>query len=275
MADIITRVYGSYETARAAVAELKLHRFTDSEITVVSSQDAPAGGTSPDFNTLVNTIAAGWVLKSEAAIYALSVMRGASLVTVRAPFGAAGRAAGIMDKHDPVESGVPLREFSRLRQWDEATPASSLLHMPPLSDPNSSLSAILGLPLLAKRGRTLCTVLHIPELVSRASAKATLFGPAILKGSPRLMGGAVTRGPAHLSSALHIKLLLSHDASLSRFLDMPWLRPIATPLSSLLHIPTLMNSSASLSGLPTLSRGGTVSAKVGIPTLTKGKAART
>src|SRR4051812_21115004 len=59
MADIITRVYGSYETARAAVAELKLHRFTDSEITVVSSQDARAGGTSPDFNTLVNTIAVG------------------------------------------------------------------------------------------------------------------------------------------------------------------------------------------------------------------------
>src|SRR3954451_13589578 len=129
MADIITRVYGSYETARAAVAELKLHRFTDSEITVVSSQDARAGGTFPDFNTLVNTIAAGWVLKSEAAIYALSVMRGASLVTVRAPFG----AAGIMDKHEPVESGVPLRAFPRMRPWDDKAPASSLLHMPLLA----------------------------------------------------------------------------------------------------------------------------------------------
>src|SRR3954464_4417361 len=126
MADIITRVYGSYETARAAVAELKLHRFTDSEITVVSPQDARAGGTSPDFNALVGAIAAGWVLKSEAAIYALSVMRGASLVTVRAPFGAGGRAAGILDKHEPIESGVPLREFPRMRPWDDKAPASSM-----------------------------------------------------------------------------------------------------------------------------------------------------
>jgi hypothetical protein len=272
MADIITWVYGSYENALTAVNELKLHRFTDSEITVVSPRNT--GGTAPDFNAVVNAIAAGWVLKSEAAIYALSVMRGALLVTVRAPFGAGSRAAAILDKHDPVESGVPMREFPRMRPWDDKAPASSLLHMPVLADPDSSLSAILGLPLLAKRGRTLCAVLRMPELVSRASAKAMLLGPAILKGSPRIMGATVIRGPAYLSSALHLRLLLSHNASLSRLLDMPWLRSKATPLSSLLHIPTLMNSSASLSGLPTLSRGGTVSARVGIPTLTKGRAAR-
>jgi hypothetical protein len=273
MADIITRVYGSHGNALAAVNDLKLHRFTDSEITVVTSPGAQASGRVP-FDAIVNTIAAGWVLKSEAAIYALSVMRGASLVTVRAPFGSGGRATAILDRHDPVESGVPMREFQRMRPWDDMAPASSLLHMPVLADPDSSLSAILGLPLLAKRGRTLCAVLRIPEVVSRAGAKATLLGPAILKGSPRIMGATVTRGPAYLSSALRIKLLLSHDASLSRFLDMPWLRPIATPLSSLLHIPTLMNSSASLSGLPALSRGGTVSARVGIPTLTKSRPAR-
>jgi hypothetical protein len=274
MADIITRVYGSYENALAAVNELKLHRFTDSEITVVASPGSRTGGGSVPFDAVVNAIAAGWVLKSEAAIYALSVMRGASLVTVRAPFGAAGNATAILDKHHPVESGVPMREFPRMRPWDEAAPASSVLHMSPLADPDSSLSAILGLPLLAKRGRTLCAVLHVPELVSRTGAKATLLGPAILKGSPRIMGATVIRRPAYLSSALHIKLLLSHDASLSRFLDMPWLRRIPAPLSSLLHIPTLINSAASLSGLPTLSRGGTVSSRVGIPTLTRSRTAR-
>jgi hypothetical protein len=57
MADIITRVYGSYENALAAVNQLKLHRFTDSEITVVSLQNT--GGTTPDFNAIVNAIVAG------------------------------------------------------------------------------------------------------------------------------------------------------------------------------------------------------------------------
>lgn len=274
MADIITRVYGSYENALAAVNELKLHRFTDSQITVIAGSSARAGSGGPPFDAVVNAIAAGWVLKSEAAIYALSVTRGASLVTVRAPFGAAGNATAILDKHDPVESGVPARMFPGMRPWDEAAPASSVLHMPPLADPDSSLSAILGLPMLTKRGRTLCTALHMPELVGRARARTTLLGPAILKGAPRIMGGSVTRGPAYLSSALHIKLLLSHEASLSRFLDMPWLRRFATPLSSLLHIPTLINSSASLSGLPRLSGSGTVSSCVGLPTLTRDRTAR-
>jgi hypothetical protein len=280
MADIITRVYGSYENALAAVNELKLYRFLDSEITVVSLPTARRAGANmspPAFNEIVDAIAAGWVVKSDAAIYALSVMRGAALVTVRAPFGTGGRASTILDSHDPVESGVTPKEFPRMRQWDDSTPASSFLHLPVLLDHEATpLSAVLGLPLVAKRGRTLGAVLRIPEVFSTAASKATLFGlPAVMKGSPAitaLLGlPAVIRGSAYLSSALHIPLLLSDKASLSGLLDMGWLRAWPTPLSSLLHIPTLMNSSTSLTGVPTSLRSTTVSSRVGIPTLTKGK----
>ena len=84
MADIITRVYGSHENAQAAVDELKAYRFDDTGITVVSYLGGFKTGSNAavaEFNEIVNAVAAGWIPKAEAAIYALSITRGATLVT--------------------------------------------------------------------------------------------------------------------------------------------------------------------------------------------------
>jgi hypothetical protein len=278
MADIITRVYGSHENAQAAVDELKAYRFDDTGITVVSYLGGFKTGSNAavaEFNEIVNAVAAGWIPKAEAAIYALSITRGATLVTVRAPFGTAGRATTILDSYDPIETGVPPKEYKPLRQWDEATPASSFLSMRVLIDDTATLSAVLGIPILLERGRTVFSALRIPELLN---ASNILGIPALIKGTPSftaLLGLPVlTDAKARLSSVLHIKLLLSHDASLSGFCDMGWLRPLATPLSSALHIPTLTKDTTSLSGLaglPTLSGNTILSSVLGIPTLVKSK----
>ena len=137
MADIIARVYGSHENAVAAVNELKTYRFEDTDITVVSylgGYKTGANAAAAEFNEIVGAVAAGFIPKAEAAIYALSIVRGATLVTVRAPFGTAGRATAILDSFDPIETGVPPKEYKPLRQWDEATPASSFLSLPVLVD---------------------------------------------------------------------------------------------------------------------------------------------
>jgi hypothetical protein len=130
MADTITRVYGNYENALAAVGQLKQHRFTDFEINVVTylgGQQTGGNVSAAEFNELVDAIAAGFVRKADAAIYTLSVARGGTLVSVRAPFGTGGRAAAILDNFNPIETGVRLPEYKRLQPWDEAAPASSFL----------------------------------------------------------------------------------------------------------------------------------------------------
>jgi hypothetical protein len=278
MADIITRVYGSQENAVAAINELKTYRFEDTDITVVSylgGYKTGANAAAAEFNEIVSAVAAGFIPKAEAAIYALSIARGATLVTVRAPFGTAGRATAILDSHDPVETGVPPKEYKPLRQWDEATPASSMLSWPVLLDDTVTLSAVLGIPILFERSRTVFSALRIPELLNASN----LLGiTAIIKDVPAfsaLIGLPVlTDAKARLSSVLHIKLLLSDKASLSAFCDMGWLRPLATPLSSALHIPVLTKDTTSLSGLaglPTLAGNKIFSSLLGIPTLVKSK----
>jgi hypothetical protein len=278
MADIITRVYGSEDNAVAAVNELKTYRFADTDITVVSylgGYKTGANAAAAEFNEIVGAVAAGFIPKAEAAIYALSIARGATLVTVRAPFGTAGRATAILDSYDPIETGVPPKEYKPLRMWDEATPASFILSLPVLLDDTATVSAVLGVPILLERGRTALSALRIPELLNASN----LLGiPAILKDRAAfsaLIGLPVLiDAKARLSSVLHIRLLLSDKASLSAFCDMGWLRPLATPLSSALHIPTLTKDTTSLSGLaglPTLTGNTVLSSLLGIPTLVKNK----
>lgn len=282
MTEIITRVYGRSDNALGAVEELKSYRFSDTEINVVSylgGQKTGSNISSTELNEIVDAITAGHVLKGEAIIYALSVTRGATLVTVRAPFGTGGRAMAILDSYDPIETGVRPKEYPRPRQWDETTPASSFLHIPVLLDNSATLSAVLGTPFLLERGRTALWALQIPELLSARASAATLFGiPAVLKRSAAvsaLVGlPLLTNAKASLSSLLHIRLLLSDKASLSAFCDMAWLRPLATPLSSALHIPTLLKGTTSISGLaglPTLAGNTVVSSLIGLPTLAKSK----
>jgi hypothetical protein len=281
MAEVITRVYPSYETALAVVGELKAHRFTDTEINMVSylgGQRAGSNVAAPQLKELADAIAAGFVLRADANVYAQAVAKGGTLITVRPPFGTGGKVVAILDSHNPIETGVQPKEYPAAATWDEAAPASSVLRLPTLLAHTASFSSFWNLPLLSKQGRTLFSTLRIPEVLSAAASSATLFSlPAILKGAQPISGliglPTLSQVTAPLSSVLHIKLLVN-DKAFSAFCDLDWLRSFKTPLSSLLGLPTLLNGTTSLSsltGLPTLSGSRPLSSLIGLPTLAKNR----
>jgi hypothetical protein len=152
----IIRLYDSATQAAAAVTQLRYEGFAESSIIALSP-----GGT---VESVVDKLLSGWVLKSNARVYAAEVHGGRWLVSVLAPFGMGGRAEEALDRYSPVASPVSAG-LDRLPPWDEAAPMSSALGIPALwrgAAPNTSLgipttvasrwslSAALGLPLLAR-----------------------------------------------------------------------------------------------------------------------------
>jgi hypothetical protein len=167
MSQTINRMYGSYEDAKAAFAELAKNRYKDIHL-VGYGTDAAA----PAIDDIVASIMSGYVVRAEAKIYAQGVQKGGSLVTVHAPFGTARKALWIMDKYGPIESGIPDTVFAS-RSWDEATPISSALNVPVLLDDTASFSAFWNLPLLMTKP-------YVPKFTQSANPFSSIFGMPVL-----------------------------------------------------------------------------------------------
>jgi hypothetical protein len=167
MSQTINRMYGSYEHAKAAYAELAKNRYK--EIHLVGYE---AGAAPPAFDDIVASIMKGYVVKAEAKIYAQGVHNGGSLVTVHAPFGTARRAQWILNKYEPIKSGIPDTVFAK-RSWDEAAPISSALNMPVLMDHTASFSEFWNLPLLVTKP-------YSPKFTKNASPFSSVFGMPVL-----------------------------------------------------------------------------------------------
>jgi hypothetical protein len=147
------------------------------------------GSALPSMKSIA-AITKGNVLKSYARVYAEGISKGGSLVTVHAPFSGAARAARILGKFSPIESGISEPE-SHVMQWDEATPMSCILqipvlledpapfsrfwNVPPLSGGSFSLSSLFGIPLLTKAASR-SSSLGIPLLSSNATPLSSLLG---------------------------------------------------------------------------------------------------
>lgn len=177
-----------YETERQATLaynKLRAWGFTDEVTNLVTS----GAGSLPD---ILSAIMAGYVLKAHAAIYARGIQRGLALVSVQAPFGTGRIATEILDRFDPVDSGVQ-EAINRGLIWDDDAPISSALHLPTISHGAAPFSNFWGLEVAAHR-RTLSDVLGLPELVDADSS--------LSRGMARL-----SDNPAPLSSLLRIPLL--------------------------------------------------------------------
>jgi len=181
----IVRMYETEQQATHAYNKLRAWGFTDEVTNLVAS----GVGSLPD---ILAAIMAGYVLRADAEIYAQGVHRGLALVSVRAPFGTGKYAAEILDRLDPVDSGVK-EVINRGLIWDEDAPVSSALHLPTISHGAAPFSNFWGLGVPMYR-RTLSGVLGIPELVDSESS--------LSRGMAHL-----SDNPAPLSSLLHIPLL--------------------------------------------------------------------
>jgi hypothetical protein len=151
------------------------------------------------------------ILKSRALIYAEGVRKGGTLVIARAAFGTAEQTIGILDEHDPIESGIP--EAPRpVAKWDPAAPLSSALHWPVLLRDSATFSDFWNVPLLSNARASLSRWLGIPLLVDDPAPMSSRFGLALLTGRA-----------APLSSWLGWRTLSDDPAPLSAMLKLPTL----------------------------------------------------
>ena len=211
MTQIISRIYGSRERAAEAVKALKDYGFSGLDVHAVlarpASQDSAAA--APEIDDLVTSIQKSGVYRSKAEIYADSVRRGGSLVTVHAPFGSAAVATQILDRFDPIDSGVSEEEANSVAVWVDAAPLSSALQIPILLDDPAAFSSAIGLP----------------TLLDSEPNKTKLLS-----------------SPAPLSSLVGLSVLQDKAAPLSSAVGLPLLSDDPAPFSSLFKIPLLTRS---------------------------------
>lgn len=185
----ISRLYANEENARKAWDELKSRGFGYSHIFTPPPSSGEDATVPASADRLLDQMMRAYIVKSEAAIYARRVSEGASLVSVHAPFSGGLKATRILNRHQPIDSGVPEPTFPSY-EWNEATP----------------LSSALCLPLLAKNELPFETITGIPSVISM-----------------RYGSGAPVRpdDPAPFSSALKMPLLTQNPAPLSSFFKFP------------------------------------------------------
>lgn len=203
MTQTISRMYEYPE--QAAQAKAALNRAYYPHVYLVSAADMA----SAPFDDVVAAIAKGNVLIADARIYAGRIVDGGSLVTVHAQFGSAVDAMRILDRFEPIDSGIPETE-SHARMWDEAAPLSSLLQLPVLINEGAPYSTFWNLPPLTAPSFSLSRLFGLP-LLKNFGSRSTSFGLPLLKNF----------GPR--STSFGIPLLSDQPAPLSSLLGLPTL----------------------------------------------------
>lgn len=187
----ISRLYASKENARKAWDELKNRGFSHSYLFAPPAASEDGAPVAASTGAVLDEMVGAYILKSHAAIYARHVSQGASLVTVHAPFSGGLKATNILDRHGPMDSGVP-EPASPAFLWDEKAPFSSAFRMPLLLKCAHPFEAIFGVPSLIKG-----------NVAYRARSKPV--------------------NPTPLSSALGLPLLLRNPAPFSSLFNLPLL----------------------------------------------------
>ncbi len=192
MSQTICKMYGSNDNAMAAVAELSTYRW-EGEITAISAAGADGAARSAD--DIVNALLQAYVLRAEALIYAEGIARGGILVVVHAGFSAGQLALNILDRYNPIDSGIP-EPASTGMIWDEAAPLSSALQMPTYCADPTPFATAWNLPTLAGDCASLSKAIGLSELASSDSSLSGAIGMPLLSSNP-----------APLSSLLHLPLI--------------------------------------------------------------------
>ena len=177
MSQTINRMYESHARASAAADELRTNRFNRfGDVHVVSRS---AGDADASLDGIVAEVMKGYVLKSHARVLAQHIQRGGTLVTVHAPFGSSVAAMQILDRHGPIESGVPDHSDPAVA-WDEAAPLSSALQMPVLLKDSATFSKFWNVPAISKQGGTTSAALGLPEISDARGPFTGSFGMSLI-----------------------------------------------------------------------------------------------
>ena len=177
MTQTICRMYSNPEQAAAAAAELldvgfeRVHKFS-------------AANGSSNSDSLVDEMEKAYIPSYHAQIYARSLMKGAALVAVHAPFGDAYIATKMLENHGPIESGV-IEPASRSVAWDERTPMSSAVLMPVLAKNRHPFEKVWNVRSLTRKPYAYSACLGVPMKSKSANPLSSTFGLPTLSKSRR------------------------------------------------------------------------------------------
>lgn len=243
MTQTISRTYQGRENADAAAAELQKAGFDGRDINVVAPVEAP------DEQVLAQ-IQGGGVSATQAEAYADRIKRGETLVSIKAAFGYAALATGILEKHGPADTGIPEQGYEKA-PTDPAAPLSSACGWRVLSSDPAPLSSALRLPLLLNREprrgpntelvdnpAPLSKVVNAPVLTDEPAILSSRFGWRVLLGDP-----------APLSKRVGMPVLSQEQNLPPASFGLPLLSDDAAPLSSRFGWRLLLNDPAPLSRL--------------------------
>ena len=277
----IVRLYPSSDQATRALDSLRRWGLERDRIVVIppatGENAAPPSATAPSRaeaprggdDSLAEALRRAWIPTRQAGRYAEAIRRGATLVSVRAPFGTGGIVEDRLDAALEIEpetttaagsagdtGSAPFARstpypasvsYGRPSPYGSSTPYDGPLPFPSSGEPSlpsdvaDPLSRALGLPTLSRRGRTTSEVLGLPTL---ANPDHFTFGSPRLSRDPapfsRLFGLPVlSRRGRTLGEALGLPEIIRSDRyafGTPRLFDSP------APLSSLLHLPVLLRS---------------------------------
>lgn len=187
MTQTFCRMYAAEDQAMKAVEDLKWRHYQD--IHVIK-------GGRP-YEQIVDDIAKAYVVRHEAKTYAKGVEAGKTLVVCHAPFAKGYVARMLLDRHGPVDSGVPEPEYPS-SAWDERAPLSSVLHVktiaktklpfetvwnvPSLTRSPCLFSSCLGLGLLTRGATPFSSSFGLGTLSRRSTPFSSMFGLPLLSG---------------------------------------------------------------------------------------------
>jgi len=213
MTQTIDRMYPSAEVANEAVKKLTSLGFRIHDMHLVTPAAADQGDTEDTkLEAVMAAIMKGMVPKAKARIFAVGVYRGGSLVTVHAPFGYAQLAIDTLDSFGPIDSGY-VEPVEPAPVWNEATPLSSALQMPLLSNDPTPFETFFGVPTLARTGMMLSRWFGLPMLSDNAAPFSSMLGL-----TTRLADATP------LSSRLGLRVLSSNPTPFSSMFNLPLLK---------------------------------------------------
>ena len=194
MSSLLIRIYDSVTQSAKAAQQLMDEGFEH-------VRHIKAGtGKNANRQNLVAELMSAQIWKSHAETYADRLSKGAGLVLVHAPFGAAVNAAAIMDAYQPVDQGLATSQTKPDFVWDDAAPLSSALQIPVLISvklPAETLSGVssltkgtaflsdfLGMRILSKGVHHNTTSMGMPLLSKSATPLSSMFGMRTLSNNP-------------------------------------------------------------------------------------------
>jgi len=190
MSTTVARLYESYGNALEASNGLRKRGFNRDEIVLISRAANNEAGEIPD---LPAEISQAGIPADDVASYVASIDGGKSLLVVRAAWGSAQKAIGIVDNHGPSDTDVGNREYYVSTTENPA---------------NFSLSSYLGFPVLLLEAAPFSKFWNLPVLFANSAPFSSFFSfPLLSKGFTFGVPKLISNGSA-FSDELKIPVLM-------------------------------------------------------------------